>query len=1066
MKKKLLSIFVRLSEQKPRLINGLISLFLLSFVCPSGIALANNAYHPRIIKLERVNRADIKVSGTIKDKNTGETLIGVTVTIKGTTRGVITDAKGEFTIEAPENGTLVISYVSYQTLEVPINGQSQIDVTLSASNKDLNEVVVIGYGSAKKSDLTGSVSSLTEKDFNKGVNNNVDQIMQGKIAGVNIQQTNAQPGGITNIQIRGINSLNASNSPLYVIDGMPIDNSVVNSNNVSATFSPAPPNPLASINPSDIASIEVLKDASSTAIYGNRGSNGVILITTKNGQKGKTQVSYNGSVGFQKVANHYDLMDASQYANFHNQYYDFYASQQPSATILTQATKYSAADLARFNAGGGTDWFNLLTRNGMVDNQQVSVSGGSDNATYYAAVNYQNQSGVVKFSDLNRVSGRLNTVQKIGKSTEFGLNLTASNVKTNNVPVGTGIAGNSRGGALNGALYWAPTISPYAADGTINLHPFNPTNSNPAALSLVNNVTEETRQLATTYLKVNISDKLFVKETIGYDNAISTNRAFVPQEAKNSLASTGEASQSTFQNKNVLSSALINYKDRFGKNGLDLTAASDYQYFDYTGFYGRATGFSTSSFSYNNMAAGQTQYTGSSRSSNTLLSFLGRANYNYDEKYLLTLSARYDGSSKFAEGNKWGFFPSAAFAWRLINESFVKNMNVFDDLKFRVSYGKTGNQSINNNNSQPLLGTTGITPGVIGGTKVNPIAPIVPGNSDLTWEKTGQFDIGLDFAFFNSRLRGGLDYYHTVTKDLLLSFNLPSTSGFTSVVRNAGATENKGVELSLSSDNIKGNAFTWTTDFNISYNKNAWKDRAGLPFAPQNEFGPINGIYGYIVDGIWQQNDNISGSSQPNSKPGQYRFRDIKGRDANNNIVNSADGKLTSDDVTLLGQSTPKSTAGLTNTFGYKNFRLTVFLQGQFGFKIYNGAQALLNNPYNTLILGGVGTAAANYWTPTNTNTMIASGVPNTYGSDYNSVNIQSGDFVRLKTVNLSYTLPFKASWYKSFNVYINCDNLLLITKYKGLDPESAIPAYNSSGSEIDVYPPARTFVLGVNVNF
>ena len=1011
---------------------------------------------------------NFKVSGVIVDDE-NKPLEGASVKLKGTNKGVTTDKNGKFSIEVPDDGaTLVLSYIGFEGVEMKVTKADVLQIKLKKLEGKSEEIVMIGYGSVRKSDLTGSVATISEKDFNKGIPTNADQLIQGKAAGVTILQSNAQPGGATKIQIRGVTSLNASNEPLYVIDGMPIDNIALNSptNDLTknAVFSPPPPNPLNTINPADIASVEILKDASATAIYGSRGANGVVIITTKRGTKGKTSVSYNGSVGIQDIAKKYDLPDASTYATAYNHYYDFYKTINPTDPIFNNSVvhKFSDADINGFRNGGGTDWYNVLTRQGLISNNQVSVSGGSDNSTYYASLGYLNHKGVISLSNLERVSGRLNLTQKFAKIFEYGMNMSVATSSTGNIPIGTNDVGDSRGGATSGALFWAPTIPAYAQDGTVNVHPFNSQNNNPVGLKLVDNKTEQNRMIVTSYLQANLNKNFFAKVTGGYDKALDNSRSFVPAEAKNSLASKGEATQGSYVNTTKLLNFILQYKVELNKHRIDITGGTDYQTFKYESLLGKATGFSTSSFGYNNMYAATTQNTFSGKNTSTIFSYLGRANYSFDNRFLVTGSFRYDGSSKFAEGHKWGFFPSGAFAWKMGNEQFIKNLHVFNDLKLRLSYGKTGNQAIGSNNSQPLLGSTQI--GTIGDARVFPIGPTSPGNKDLRWEKTTQQNIGLDFGVWNNRISVSIDYYKTVTTDLLLGFQIPSTSGFSSIVKNAGAIQNNGVELSLNSQNFIGK-FEWSTNFNIAYNKNKWKDRAGLPFAPEEEFGPVRGIYGYIVDGIWQSSDNIANSSQPLSKPGQFRFRDVNGRDTKNQFIATPDGKLNSDDRVLLGSTFPKTTMGLTNNFAYKNFGLNFFIQGLFGFKIYNQAKASFENPYNFLTLGGISKEGTNFWTSNNTGSLVPSGQANSYGG-VNSVYVEDGDFVRLRNINLSYRLPFKAAWFQSANVYINLDNVLLVTKYSGLDPETANPVNTKSGSESDVYPNVKTYSLGFNINF
>lgn len=1026
------------------------------------------------------------VTGIVKDVN-GIALGNVSVTANNSkskfSAGTQTDSNGVFHFATLPSGSgydFIFSSIGYadQTLSgytIKPNTSLSLVVKMEEKVNTMNEVIVIGYGSVKKSDLTGSVAAVSEKDFNKGISTNADQLIQGKAPGVTILQSNAQPGGATTIQIRGITSLNASNEPLYVIDGMPIENIPLNppTNDLSknAVFSPPPPNPLNTINPADIASIEILKDASATAIYGSRGSNGVVLITTKQGKRGKPSVSYNGSVGFQNITKEYDLLNDYEYASAYNKYYDFYKSINPADPIFNNSVvkEFTDEEINNFKNNGGTDWFNILSRKGLITNHQASVSGGSENSTYYASIGYLNHKGVISLSKLERISARLNLTQKITKIFEFGINLSVATSTTANIPIGTSDVGDSRGGATSGALWWSPTISPYAPDGTINIHPYNSQNSNPAGLKLIDNKSEENRTIATSYLQANFTKNFFAKITGGYDKALDNSRSFTPAEAKNSLATTGEAMQGSFVNTTKLFNFIMNYKTGFNKHQIDITAGTDYQTFKYESLLAKALGFSTSSFSYNNMYAATTQNTFSGKTTSTIFSYLGRVNYNFDDRFLLTGSFRYDGSSKFAEGHKWGFFPSGAFAWKIGNENFIRNLDIFSDLKLRLSYGQTGNQSIGNNNSQPLLGSTQV--GTIGDVKVFPIGPTSPGNKDLTWETTTQQNLGLDFGFFKNRLIGTIDVYKTVTKNLLLGFQLPSTSGFTTIIKNAGAIQNKGIELGLTSLNFTGK-FEWSTNFNISYNKNRWKDRAGLPFAPQQEFGPVYGIYGYIVDGLWQTGDDIATSSQPLSQPGQFKFRDINGRDAKGQLVSKPDGVLNADDRVLIGNSFPATNFGLTNNIGYKNFSLTFFIQGMFGFKIYNQAKASFENPYNFLQLYGVSKAGANFWTSENTNTLIPSGLANSYGSydrdgrSVNSIYVENGDFVRLKNINLSYRLPFKASWFQNANVYINLDNVFLITNYSGLDPETANPVNAKAGSENDVYPNAKTYSIGFNINF
>ena len=696
-------------------------------------------------------------------------------------------------------------------------------------------------------------------------------------------------------------------------------------------------------------------------------------------------------------------------------------------------------------------------------NHQISVNGGSNSTTYYASVGYTNQKGVVQGSDFKRLNSRINLTQKLGTMAEFGVNLSIANSKTGNMPIGTSDGGDTRAGAMSGAVTWSPTVGPYNADGTIARHPFSSQSSNPAALLLGDFESENNRTFINSYLKVNITKDFSARLSGGYDKSLDNTITFVPAEAKNSLAANGEATKGSYINTSQLLNFLLVYKKTFGTSSIDVTAGTDYQTFDFESLYGKAFSFTTSAFRDNNMSAAANQLTFSGKTKSTIVSYLGRLNYGLSDKYLFTASFRYDGSSKFAEGQKWGFFPSAAVAWKIGQEEFLSDLDVFSTLKIRASWGRTGNQNIGTNNSQPLLGPVQFA--TIGDAKITPIGPVSTGNPELTWETTTQTDIGLDFGILENRISGSIDYYNAVTTDLLLNFQLPKTSGFNSVVRNAGSIQNRGIEVGITSENLTGQ-LTWTTNFNFAYNKNSWKDRAGLPFGIENEHGPLGGIYGYEVDGIFQVGDDVAGSAQPLSVPGHYRFRDVRGRDAANLLTNTPNGVLSADDRVFLGNSRPTTTLGFTNTFTYNNFTLSLFFQGMFDFEIYNATRASLENPYNLFNLRGVGTGALDFWSTDNPSNKVASGVPNPYGSLENSIYVEKGDFVRLRNIYLGYNIPLEGKRISRANVYVSVDNALLLTKYKGLDPESASPINTKSGSENDVYPNPRTYSVGLNVTF
>ncbi len=1011
----------------------------------------------------------LKITGKVTDSSNSP-LPGVTVVLKGTTQGAVTDSDGDYSVSnVPGDGTLVFSFVGMRTQEIFVAGKTIINVEMIEDAIGLEEVVAIGYGSMKKSDLTGSVVSVNEKDFNVGNVTNANQLIQGKTAGVTIFQSNAQPGGASSIQIRGATSVNASSQPLYVIDGMPIENSTLNDGgpNLSSqsVFTPAAPNPLNTINPADIESIEILKDASATAIYGSRGANGVVLITTKSGKSGKVEVSYDGSIAMQNIAKEYDTPSAYEYALGYNKVYDEYHRLRPDDPIFTNAVvkKFSSDEIAYYKDNGGTDWFNLLTRKGVINKHQISLSSGTEKSKIYASLGYMDHQGVIEQSDMQRLSSRLNLSQKFGEILEAAIRLNASTTKNTNIPVGSADVGFTRGGATSGVFSFAPTIEPYGENGEVAKHPFNQQHNNPVGLLLTDFNSESNRLITNAYLKADIAPGLFAKLSAGYDKVLDNSRTWVPAEAKNNLASTGEATVGSFTNETQTLNFIVQYNKNFKKHNIGIMAGTDYQAFEYHSLLGKSSGFKTSAYKYNSMQSGDVQKTITSKTTSAIFSYLSRINYSFDEKYLLTATFRYDGSSKFAEGNKWGFFPSVAFAWKLYNEPFIADLDVFSNLKLRASYGETGNQAIGNNNSQPLLGSR--MEYVVGNTRGVPIGPVSPGNKDLSWETTKQTNVGLDFGFINNRISSSIDLYRMDTEDLLLWFGTPNTSGFGSILRNAGSIRNQGIEFSVTTQNTT-RVVDWSTSFNVAYNQDRWLDRADLPFAPAEEFGPVRGIYGYEVVGMFKEGDDIANSAQPNSIPGQWIYKDVAGRDDEGNWINTPDGKINGDDRVLLGSSTPKVTAGFTNNVTYKNFTLTLFFQGMFGFDIWNQARVMHEDALRALNLEGLNKDAFNFYTPDNQDTDIPTPVVNPYGGSNNSKYLEDGDFVRLKTINLNYQLPIQSSWLKVANVYVNIDNALLWTKYEGLDPETARPIGTKSGSENDVYPNSRTYSLGLRMTF
>lgn len=990
---------------------------------------------PRQVHLDEASLMQT-VSGTVTDGQSGETLPGVNVIVKGTTIGTSTNSEGAFklTVESLQD-TLVVSYVGYQTREVPINGRTEIDISLVAQAVAGEELVVIGYGEVEKRDLTGSVSSVSEEDFNTGAQANVDQLIQGRIPGVQMTQTSGEPGARASIRIRGTNSITAGNEPLYVIDGMPGA-------------------PLNALNPGDVESIEVLKDASATAIYGSRGANGVILITTKQGETGDISVSYNGSVGSQEVANKLDLMNGGEYMTFINGIREDQGQPPPFSQQEIDAI------------GGGTDWQDAIFRNALVQDHQISFSGGSGEGTrYYISANYYGQEGIIVSSNMKRYGARMNISHSTDKF-DFGVNLNTTVVQNDYVPLGTGI--NIGAGVMGSTLQMDPVLPVRNEDGEYAESPTQDLN-NPLALAQTTYHDLETnRTFGNAYVEYSILDNLSARVNFGSNRSIRRDDDYNTKVTKvgqldNGLAHIGENESSDY-----LAEFTLNYDATIDEShDINAVAGYTYQVFINRGFDATSRDFPTDAFRTNNLSAGNTElYTqGSGKTKNQLLSWLGRVNYTYQDRYLATVSFRIDGSSRFGTDNQYGYFPSMALGWRISDEPFFPETDLFSDLKLRASYGVTGNQEIGNYNSLVLLGTVGDA--IFNGGRQVSIAPFQLANPNLKWETTEQFNIGLDFGLWEDRITGTLDYFVNNTYDLLLNLPIPRTSGFDTSLQNVGDTENSGFELMLDSRNLSGD-FAWSTTFNFATVENKVTNLGELPFilqgglAFQSDFtilregDPINAYWGYQVDGIFQSQQEIDGSAQPGAEPGDLRFRDISG-----------DGAITSDDRTILGDPFPDVTLGLNNNFGYKGFTLDVFLESRLGYEMLNFSRLESETPIQSL--RNRQAYVLDRWTLEDPSTEHPSFVNYDRSFAVNSRVVEDASFLRLKNVRLSYTFPSSVNLggVSSLSVYASAQNLVTITDYSGYDPDvsSFGDGYSNIRLDYNTYPLARIYTLGINLN-
>lgn len=999
------------------------------------------------------------VSGTITDAN-GDPLIGANVLLKGTDQGTITDIDGTYSIGVNNlDMTLIFSYIGYETLEVTIGGRSVVDVSLQNAAV-LDEVIVVGYGTVKKSDLTGSVASLKADDFNQGANVSVDQLIQGRSSGVQITQNSGEPGGGLSIRIRGASSINAGNEPLYVIDGLPIDNSTtLNATSESGAAgigaSPGYKNPLNALNPNDIVSIEILKDASSTAIYGSRGANGVVLITTKKGNSGSTSVNYDAYYGHQLQPKNLDVLTTSEYIQVMNEI----GQQQLGRQI------FSSADIARI--GAGTDWQDEIFQSAPMQNHNLSLSGGGQNTTYYASFNYFDQDGVIERTGMNRFGGRLNLTQKVGDRLNVGFNINSTLINDRFNSDGVNI--NEGAGPIYAALLYDPTEPVYNEATGDFTRSSELTINNP--VSLIEGIESKgvtNRTFGNITLDYKLFDGLSARLNFGSDRTSVRRDLYNSRKTIGGVAAGGIADISTLDLANSLVEYTMNYEKKLNDdNSFNILGGITYQDFTTKSFGGVIQGFASDATTTNNLGLGDTGIDGlrSRAEGSTLLSYLGRINYNLKDKYLFTTSIRADGSSRFGANNKYGYFPSFAFAWKMTNDGILAS--TFSDLKFRASWGQTGNQEIGNYASLSSFGSGAIAifnNSAFGGVTASRIA-----NPDLRWEVTQQYNVGFDFGILDGRISGTLDYFIKKTNDLLLDLPLPQSSGFSSILSNVGSMENKGFEFLLSSVNVNKGEFSWSTTVNFSAIKNKATDIGELSdirLGNVQDVGnttiireglPITSYFGYDVVGIFQTAEEVANSAQPTSKPGYPIFRDADGN-----------GQITPADQVVLGDPFPDFTFGLQNSISFKGFQLDAFIYGSLGQELVN-LNAIESLYPNNFRRNKLARQYLDRWSPTNTDAIYPSGVsPLAYGgSKVNSLTVEDASFVRLKSVQLSYQVPMKNNpVFKTLKVYVTGQNLFTITDYIGWDPEAS--SYGRSNVRLDysTYPITKSFIFGINAGF
>jgi TonB-linked SusC/RagA family outer membrane protein len=972
------------------------------------------------------------VTGEVKD-NKGVPIIGATISENGTQNLTSTDLNGKFSINLKGNtGILTITYLGYKAQQVTIGNKSNLQIVLLEDLNQLNDVVVVGYGSVKKSDLTGSVSTIKSGDLNLGgTTANLGEAIQGKAAGVQVQQSNFAPGGAIQITIRGGNSITASNAPLYVVDGFISDNGNL-------------------INPNDIADIEILKDASAAAIYGSRGGNGVILITTKKGTPGKVSIDADVSNGYQFLTYKPSLLTGQQYTDIEN------ATNVEDGNPPPFPPSFPVAN---------TNWLKAATQNATVKNRSISVSSNDKTSKLYASVNYLDQVGVLKNTDLQKYTARIGAEKTLNDDIKLGANFFGASSTANLQSYSGDITA-----PLFSILTAQPNIPIYNPDGSYYVYQ-GKSNALANLLEPTNN-SENKLFNGNIYLDFSILKNLTYHVSAGSEYSATTAGQYTPRTLVAGAASDGIAAEQNTSTFRWLVENYFTYKFNIQKSNAFTILLGNSNQKDVNEALGAgAKGFPTDLLLYYNLNAGSiaAQPT-SSKTQQTLTDYYTRINYAYNDKLLATFTLRDDASSNFGSNNRHGFFPSGALAYKLIDDDFIKNLNTFSDLKVRVGYGVTGNDRIPLNSylSTYSIYSTVLAPG--GPLQVG-VEPASLPNPNLKWERTAQFDAGLDMGFADGRVNATLDVYRKRTSNLLLNVPVGQQTGFATELINAGSTQNQGIELAINTTNIKSSSFGWNSSFNVAYNKQ--KDLTLAPgvtevdattanpsgvvsaqeftrLVPGEELGEI---YGYVYDGVIKTGEHYA--PEPNAKPGDPKYADVNG-----------DGLITPADRKYLGNTTPHYTGGFGNDFHYKGINLNIFFQGAFAYDLYNMNQLVLEST--------TGAAALNRFVPgVNENTSIPREgyFLSTYGSYVNSRFVENASYVRLKSANLSYTFPASVfnhvKFVQGLSIYAEGQNLLTFTGYKGTDPEVNVHAGNNLGGGLDfgAFPAFRTFVVGLKLS-
>ncbi|CAL1519802.1 TonB-dependent receptor [Chitinophaga sp. MM2321] len=1028
--------------------------FLLFLICTYGYAQQTGSTNGAAHKTG-------PITGQLTDAIDGSPLPGVTIGIKGTNQGTFTDANGRYTIQAASTDSLVFSFVGFATKVIHVGNRTKISASLESSNKTLTQVVVVGYGTQQKKDVTGSVGIVSMKNIKDMPVSGPDQALAGQIAGIQVSTSNGIPGGGPQVQVRGIGAVGAGSQPLYVVDGYPLASS---SDQIS--------DPMNAINPQDIESMAVLKDASATAIYGSRGANGVVLITTKRGAAGIPVVQLTANYGLQQIPQkgRPELMNGQEFAQFRKESIEdnirFTEHREPVDTDIPEIYRNPSL------IGEGTNWFDAITRVAPMQEINLSMSGGTEKIRTYVSAGYFNQDGVIINSGYQRFSVRANVDATLSDRFKVGFNVAPSYTTRKGFSSGEG-----RGDVFGIA---SPVEPVYKADGSYNEFIQSPGTfglPNPVmTLNDVTNKSKSTRILFNTYGEYEVIKNLKFKSTFNVDYQEGSGEFFRPSTIGNTNAAPPSIPSGSAYNGNYLNwlnENTLTYQYNTS-NGHAFTGLLGYsiqsQKEQFAGFNG--SNYPDDDIKTLNAAA---TITGSTDKTEwALLSYLARINYAYKDKYLVTATVRSDGSSRFGPDNRWGTFPSVALGWRVSQEDFMKSSNTFSDLKIRASYGFSGNFNIGD---YPYMSNIGTSDYVLGGALAGGRVMNSLGNPSLGWEKMRELNIGVDIGLWKDRVYVTADIYKRNTQDLLLNVEVPQSSGFSTVTQNKGDMENKGLELGISSRNIETPRFSWTTNFNISFNRNKvlalGTDNAPIYSGNSSEGNPTNVsrvgqplamLYGYVFDGIYQNQAEVDkGPAFPGAIPGNIRFKDING----DGVINPRE------DFDIIGNPYPDFNWGLTNILSYKNFDFRVLIVGSMG-----ADRLHATNDYNGNIDGvfNVRKDVADRW---RSESNPGNGrVPTTNGSgrgrvmyrDVSSLTVEKNNYAWVKNITLGYTIP-KKGFVQSARVYVSVQNAILFTKYSGNPEVTNYLGKGGSGAlvpgiDYSNYPVPRIFSLGTNLSF